>query len=51
VSGYTDNVIAHHGILEPGTNFLQKPFSAPTLLGKVREILGPGPEPGSRPSP
>ncbi|MGA2613939.1 MAG: PAS domain S-box protein [Spirochaetia bacterium] len=39
VSGYTANVISHHGILEAGLDFLQKPFSSKELLSKVREIL------------
>ncbi|MEA2063202.1 MAG: response regulator, partial [Gemmatimonadota bacterium] len=39
MSGYTDNVIAHHGILDPETQFLQKPFSLNGLLQKVRETL------------
>jgi DNA-binding response OmpR family regulator len=39
VSGYTANVISHHGILEAGLDFLQKPFSSTELLTKVREIL------------
>ena len=39
MSGYTDNVIAHHGILDREVNFIQKPFSAAALAGKVREIL------------
>ncbi|HPG67234.1 MAG TPA: PAS domain S-box protein [Candidatus Hydrogenedentes bacterium] len=39
MSGYTDNVIAHHGILNEGTFFLQKPFSARALTAKVREVL------------
>ena len=39
VSGYTANVISHHGILEAGLDFLQKPFSSIELLTKVREIL------------
>ena len=38
-SGYTANVISHHGILETGVDFLQKPFSSLELLTKVREIL------------
>ena len=39
ISGYTANVISHHGILEAGLDFLQKPFSSTELLTKVREIL------------
>jgi len=39
VSGYTDESIVHHGILEPGIAFLQKPFTAETLAQKVREVL------------
>ena len=38
-SGYTDNAIVHHGTLEFGTYFLQKPFSPKTLSHKVREVL------------
>ena len=38
-SGYTDEVIGHHGVLEDGTRFLQKPFSQPSLAHKVREVL------------
>jgi response regulator RpfG family c-di-GMP phosphodiesterase len=38
-SGYTDDAIVHHGVLEPGTHFLQKPFSPKTLSHKVREVL------------
>jgi two-component system cell cycle sensor histidine kinase/response regulator CckA len=39
VSGYTDDAIVRHGMLEPGLVFLQKPFT-PTALGrKVREVL------------
>jgi two-component system, cell cycle sensor histidine kinase and response regulator CckA len=40
VSGYTDDVIVRHGILEPGTGFLQKPFSPDALVRKVSEVLG-----------
>ena len=39
MSGYTTNAIVHHGDLEPGTFFLQKPFSPAALSAKVREIL------------
>jgi PAS domain S-box-containing protein len=39
MSGYTDDVIAHHGILEEGIHFLSKPFSISQLLVKVRETL------------
>lgn len=39
MSGYTENVIAHHGVLEKGVYFLQKPFSTADLARKLREVL------------
>ena len=39
MSGYTDDVIAAHGVLDEGLNFLQKPFSLGVLLARVRKIL------------
>jgi PAS domain S-box-containing protein len=41
MSGYTDDVIAQHGILDLATEFLQKPFTHETLGRKVREVLDP----------
>jgi len=39
LSGYTQDAIGHHGMLDPGVNFLQKPFTSRELLSKIREIL------------
>lgn len=39
MSGYTANVIALHGVLDEGVNFIQKPFSLQDLAKKVREVL------------
>ena len=48
MSGYTADIIAHHGVLGDGVCFLQKPFSMQELTSKVREALdGSGPGSGA----
>ncbi len=39
MSGYTDDVIAHHGIIDDATAFIQKPFAVEVLAARVRELL------------
>jgi len=41
MSGYTADVIAHEGVLEEGTAYLEKPFTLRALARKVREVLTP----------
>jgi len=50
MSGYTADVIAHHGVLEPGVHFIQKPFSITALADKVSEALGKAIPPIARPT-
>jgi CheY-like chemotaxis protein len=39
MSGYADNAVVHHGLLDPSAFFLQKPFTADALARKLREVL------------
>jgi PAS domain S-box-containing protein len=39
MSGYTDNAIVHHGVLDPRTHFLHKPFTPDQLLSEIRRTL------------
>lgn len=39
MSGYTDDAIAHHGVLDPGAAFMEKPITVDALLTKSREFL------------
>jgi DNA-binding NtrC family response regulator len=43
MSGYTDDALAHHGVLDEGLSFLEKPFSAAQLTRKVRDVLDSAP--------
>ena len=44
MSGYTDDAITQHGVLDPRLAFIQKPFTSNVVLAKVREVLS-APEP------
>jgi len=39
MSGYTADLIAHHGVLDSGVKFIQKPFSMKDLSNRIREAL------------
>jgi FixJ family two-component response regulator len=43
VSGYTDDTVFRHGVLEGGVAFLQKPFNLKALSQKIREVLADEP--------
>jgi two-component system cell cycle sensor histidine kinase/response regulator CckA len=42
MSGYADDAVERHGVLDPGTAFMQKPFTPSALARRVRDVLGGG---------
>jgi len=51
MSGYTDQAIVHHGILDADTLLLQKPFTLHALASKLREALERAGNPPANPTP
>jgi CheY-like chemotaxis protein len=47
MSGYTDDAIVHHGVLNAGVHFINKPFGASELTRRVREVLNQAPRGGA----
>jgi two-component system, cell cycle sensor histidine kinase and response regulator CckA len=50
VSGYTSDALAQRNMMDPGTAFLQKPFTPDTLARQVRAVLDPSPRPPTPPA-
>ncbi|HEX2201676.1 MAG TPA: PAS domain S-box protein [Longimicrobium sp.] len=48
MSGYTEEAVARHGVLDPGTGFIEKPFTADALASAVRRVLDEAVAPGPR---
>jgi PAS domain S-box-containing protein len=44
MSGYSENVIVHRGVIDEGVNLIEKPFSADELLRRIREMLDGDPQ-------
>ena len=47
LTGYSRNAIVHHGVLDSGLAFLQKPFASNALAKKIREVLDDPDPPGA----
>jgi len=51
MSGYTDEAIVHHGVLDANVQFIQKPFTPVAPAKKVREVIDSNGSNGVSPSP